>query len=73
VVIGMPSPTFGEPKLAKAGCKRISIGLAFSHLAFGALMSAAREILDCGTFTFAKAAAGFAKLDGIFVRYQEND
>lgn len=71
VVMGMPGPTFGVPELAEAGVKRISIGSAFSRLAFGSLMSAAREILEDGTFTFAEGAAGFAELDGIFSRYQE--
>jgi 2-methylisocitrate lyase-like PEP mutase family enzyme len=69
VVMGMPGAVFGVPELDEAGVKRISIGSAFTRLAFGSLMSAAREILDDGTFTFAKDAAGFAKLDGIFSNY----
>ena len=72
VVMGMPGPTFGVPELAKAGVKRISIGSAFSRLAFGSLMSAAREILEVGTFSFAKDAAGFAELDDIFMAYQKD-
>jgi len=71
VVMGMPGPTFGVPELAEAGVKRISIGSAFSRLAFGSLMTACREILDNGTFSFAKNTAGFAELDGIFARYQK--
>lgn len=70
VVMGMPGPVFGVPELNAAGVKRISVGSAFSRLAFGSLMSACREILDQGTFTFAKDTAGFADLDGIFTRYQ---
>lgn len=69
VVMGLPGVTFGIEDLAEAGVKRISVGSAFSRLAFGALLSAAREILDDGTFTFAKDAAGFAQLEDIFRSY----
>lgn len=69
VVMGLPGVTFGIEDLAKAGVKRISIGSAFSRLAFGTLLAAAREILDDGTFTFAKDAAGFAQLEDIFRSY----
>jgi len=73
VVMGMPGAVFGVPELSAAGVKRISIGSAFARLAFGSLMSACREILDDGTFGFAKDAAGFAELDGIFSSYQQRD
>ncbi len=73
VVMGMPGATFGIPELAAAGVKRISIGSAFSRLAFGSLMSACHEILGEGTFTFAKDAAGFTELDNIFASYQKTD
>ncbi len=73
VVMGMPGPVFGVPDLSEVGVKRISIGSAFSRLAFSSLMSACREILDQGTFTFAGNAAGFAELDTIFAGYQGTD
>ena len=66
VVMGLPGVTFGMAELAEAGAKRISVGSAFSRLAFGALMRAAREIAEQGTFTFLKDAAGFAELEDIF-------
>ncbi len=72
VVMGMPGPAFGLPELHEAGVKRVSVGSAFSRLAFGALMAACREILDDGTFTFAKDAAGFGELDAIFAGYRED-
>lgn len=71
VVMGLPGVTFGIEDLAKAGVKRISVGSAFSRLAFGAVLSAAREILDQGTFTFAKDAAGFTQLEEIFRAYEQ--
>jgi 2-methylisocitrate lyase-like PEP mutase family enzyme len=50
---GLPSVA----KLAEAGVARISVGGAFSHVAFGALTRAARELLDAGTYGFMDVAA----------------
>ena len=69
VVMGLPGVSFGMAELAEAGAKRISVGSAFSRLAFGALIRAAHEIADEGTFTFSKDAAGFAELEEIFRRF----
>lgn len=66
VVMGMPGATFGVAELADAGVKRISVGSAFSRLALGAVVRAAREILEHGTFTFSEDAIGFAALEDIF-------
>ncbi len=70
VVMGLPGVTFGVEELAQAGVKRISVGSAFSRLAFGAVLAAAREILDQGSFGFAKEATGFAELENIFRAYE---
>ncbi len=43
--------------LAEAGVARISVGGAFSHVAFGALTRAARELLETGTYGFLDVAA----------------
>ena len=69
VLVGMPGTTFGIAELADAGVKRISVGSAFSRLALGAVVRAVREITDHGTFTFAKDAIGFAKLEDIFKEF----
>ncbi len=66
VVMGMPGATFGVAELAAAGVKRISVGSAFSRLALGAVIRAAREIAGRGTFTFSKDAIEFGKLEDIF-------
>ncbi len=68
VVMGLPGVTLSVRELEDAGVKRISVGSAFARLAFGAVMKAAREIQDDGTFTFAADAAGLAELDSIFQR-----
>jgi 2-methylisocitrate lyase-like PEP mutase family enzyme len=44
-------------ELADAGVARVSVGGAFSHVAFGALTIAARELLDHGTYGFMDLAA----------------
>ncbi len=45
------------PELAAAGVRRISVGSAFSNAAFGALVCAARELLEQGTYGFLEQAA----------------
>jgi 2-methylisocitrate lyase-like PEP mutase family enzyme len=55
-VLALPGlPSVAE--LADAGVARISVGGAFSHVAFGALTRAARELLDAGTYGFMDVAA----------------
>lgn len=50
---GLPSVA----ELADAGVARISVGGAFSQVAFGAMAGAARELLDSGTYGFSAVAA----------------
>jgi 2-methylisocitrate lyase-like PEP mutase family enzyme len=45
------------PELAKAGVSRISVGGAFAFAALGALVSAATELLDEGSYGYAAASA----------------
>ena len=50
-VLALPNgPTVAE--LAEAGVRRISVGGAFAFAAYGALIEAAREFLDEGTYGF---------------------
>jgi 2-methylisocitrate lyase-like PEP mutase family enzyme len=52
---GLPSVS----KLAALGVRRISVGQAFAYGGYGALVEAARELLDDGTYGFMdRAAAG---------------
>ena len=66
VVMGLPGATFGVADLAEAGVTRISVGSALSRHMFAGFISAAREMLDNGTFTFANGAMGFKPLDDMF-------
>jgi len=45
------------PQLAAAGVRRISVGSAFSNAALGAVVSAARELREQGTYGFLDQAA----------------
>jgi 2-methylisocitrate lyase-like PEP mutase family enzyme len=52
VLPGMPSVS----ELADAGVSRISVGGAFAFAAYGAAVTAARELLDSGTYGFWETA-----------------
>jgi 2-methylisocitrate lyase-like PEP mutase family enzyme len=45
------------PELAELGVRRVSVGGAFAFAAYGALVQAAREMLDAGTYGYGKLAA----------------
>ena len=53
-------------ELAGAGVKRISLGSALSRAALGAVLRAAKEVAEQGTFGFAEEAASFAELAPFF-------
>lgn len=68
VVMGLSGPNFSVAELARAGVSRISVGGSFAHAALGALHRAGREVLEAGTFGYAKDAmpdADVARLMGI--------
>ncbi|MFN3546695.1 MAG: oxaloacetate decarboxylase [Mesorhizobium sp.] len=54
--------------LAEAGVSRISLGSKLSTAAFGAVEAAAREMLDHGTFDYARKGYPFARLQELFSR-----
>jgi 2-methylisocitrate lyase-like PEP mutase family enzyme len=55
-VLAFPG-TPAVPQLAAAGVRRISVGSAFANAALGALVCAARELRDEGTYGFLDLAA----------------
>ena len=57
VLPGMPPVS----ELAEAGVSRISVGGAFAFAAFGAAVTAARELMDSGTYGYWEAAATGSK------------
>jgi 2-methylisocitrate lyase-like PEP mutase family enzyme len=59
----MKGVAFPVADLAAAGVRRISLGAALSRAAYGAMIAAAREIREHGTFSFvadAPAISDFA-------------
>ena len=56
VVMGLSGPTWSLAELANAGVKRVSVGGSFARAALGALVRAANEVLEQGTFTYADQA-----------------
>jgi 2-methylisocitrate lyase-like PEP mutase family enzyme len=56
VVMGLRPVVWSVDELADAGVRRISVGGSLARAAFGAVLEAAREIRDHGTFTRAAGA-----------------
>jgi 2-methylisocitrate lyase-like PEP mutase family enzyme len=66
IVVGIGGSKLDLATLSALGVKRVSIGSTLSRAAFGALIRAAREMCECGTFVFANAAVDYAEISGIF-------
>ena len=62
VLMGFAGATFSVEELAAAGAKRISVGGSFARAALGALVRAAREVKEKGTFTYAADALPSAEV-----------
>lgn len=56
VVMGLWQPVYSVAELQDAGVRRISVGGSMARAAFGALMRAAEEVRQSGTFTYAADA-----------------
>lgn len=56
VVMGLSGTALSVAQLADAGVRRISLGSSLNRAALGAMMRAAREIVEHGTFDFAAQA-----------------
>jgi 2-methylisocitrate lyase-like PEP mutase family enzyme len=61
VLVGMKDASFSVARLAALGVRRISLGGALTRTALGALLHAAREIRERGTFSFLEDALSFAE------------
>ncbi len=61
-----PNMPYGIAELVETGVGRISVGSTFSRLALGAVMRAAAEMRDAGTFSFGNEGASYGDLDKIF-------
>lgn len=61
VIMGFQSASFSVDDLAALGVRRISVGSALSRAALGAVIRAAQEMQEQGTFRFAAAALPYAE------------
>jgi 2-methylisocitrate lyase-like PEP mutase family enzyme len=61
VVMGLKGAAFTVDELTAAGVKRISVGGSLARAALGALVRAAREVKEQGTFTYATDALPHAE------------
>jgi 2-methylisocitrate lyase-like PEP mutase family enzyme len=62
VLAGIKGLAFSVADLSAAGARRISLGGVLSRVAFGALIGAAREMKEQGTFTFVDQATPSAEI-----------
>ena len=63
VVMGLRSGWISVAELAAMGVRRISVGSSLSRAALTGFMSAAREMKEHGTFTFAESAISYADVN----------
>ncbi len=64
-VLPPPGAGFTQANLSEAGAKRISVGSLLARVAYGAFLGASREMVEAGSFEFAKSAASFAEIEGL--------
>jgi 2-methylisocitrate lyase-like PEP mutase family enzyme len=62
VVMGLAGPRYSVSELSEAGVRRISVGGVLARAAFGAVIRAAQEMAQSGTFDFAADAVPDQKL-----------
>jgi 2-methylisocitrate lyase-like PEP mutase family enzyme len=68
VLVSVPDPALSVARLADLGVRRISVGSALAHVAWGAFMRAAKSIAETGTFDSFAGKAQFAELEALFAR-----
>jgi len=66
VLMGSPGVSISVQELTDLGVKRISLGSSFNRVALGALLNAADEVLNKGSFTFAEDAVPYGNLNERF-------
>ena len=66
VVMGLSRGSFTVEELGDMGVRRVSLGSSLSRIAYGAFLTAAQEISQKGTFSFAQEAMPYADLNSLF-------
>ncbi|MEM5385727.1 isocitrate lyase/phosphoenolpyruvate mutase family protein [Paraburkholderia phymatum] len=73
VLMGMAGMPFTVEELAQMGVKRISVGGALARAALGAMLRAAKEMLERGTFTYTSEAATMKEITDLFASVRQPD
>jgi 2-methylisocitrate lyase-like PEP mutase family enzyme len=71
VVMGLSGPLYSVDELAAVGVKRISVGGSFARAAYGALIRAAREVHEHGTFGYARDAISGSAITALMAELAE--
>jgi 2-methylisocitrate lyase-like PEP mutase family enzyme len=64
--MGLSQGSFTVEELGSLGVRRVSVGSSLSRAAYGAFLSAAQEIYQKGTFSFAQTATPHADFNELF-------
>lgn len=70
-LMGLRGATYTLDELRDAGVKRVSVGGSFARAALAALINAAKEVRDRGTFTYAATAAPHAEITALMRKASE--
>jgi 2-methylisocitrate lyase-like PEP mutase family enzyme len=73
VLMGGAGPKMSVAELSQLGVRRVSVGSALSRAALGALLRAAEEVRDHGTFTFSADALPYARANALMLTDVPND
>ncbi|MCT2540683.1 isocitrate lyase/PEP mutase family protein [Sedimentimonas flavescens] len=73
VVMGLKGRSYTVQELSEAGVRRISVGGSFARAALGALMRAAQEVRDSGTFDYAQDALPDALVSQLMAQDKRTD
>lgn len=68
VVMGLVGADLTLAQLTELGVARVSVGSALARRALGALLEAAREMVEAGTFSFAEKAASIGEVEAAFAQ-----
>lgn len=73
VVAGLQGPILSLADLSALGVKRVSLGSALARTAFGAVLRAAQEMRERGTFSFVEDAVSFRDISAMLAAYDAGD
>ncbi|TAL24342.1 MAG: isocitrate lyase/phosphoenolpyruvate mutase family protein [Aquabacterium sp.] len=68
VIMGLPGVPLTLPELEQLGVARVSVGASLARAAYGAMMRAAREILQSGSFAYVAEAVPGREINTIFAK-----